>query len=149
VEVAELRDHPLPCFDKAVSNLWMPSQQDRLRRLDGYVFVVAEYNHSITGVLKNPLDQTNMEFGCASPSPRSPMAAPPKPRKPEAVAGRPYGLAWGIGLGRLAIGSGLVQPPEGPWPAPDPVKIADQARRQGAHHARHQPVPVERRRAGL
>ncbi len=29
---------------------------------DGYIFVVAEYNHSITGVLKNALDQAYKEW---------------------------------------------------------------------------------------
>jgi NAD(P)H-dependent FMN reductase len=29
----------------------------------GFVFVVAEYNHSITGVLKNALDQAYKEWG--------------------------------------------------------------------------------------
>jgi NAD(P)H-dependent FMN reductase len=31
--------------------------QETVGRFDGYIFVVAEYNHSITGVLKNALDQ--------------------------------------------------------------------------------------------
>jgi NAD(P)H-dependent FMN reductase len=69
VEVVDLRDHPLPFFDEAASNLWMPSQnpeavrwQETLGRFDGFIFVVAEYNHSITGVLKNALDQAYKEW---------------------------------------------------------------------------------------
>lgn len=31
-------------------------------RFDGFIFVVAEYNHSITGVLKNALDQAYNEW---------------------------------------------------------------------------------------
>jgi NAD(P)H-dependent FMN reductase len=51
------------------SNLWMPSQnpevvrwQETVGLFDGYIFVVAEYNHSITGVLKNALDQAYKEW---------------------------------------------------------------------------------------
>ncbi len=69
VEIVDLRDHPLPFFDEVASNLWMPSQnpeavrwQERIGGFDGYIFVVAEYNHSITGALKNALDQAYKEW---------------------------------------------------------------------------------------
>jgi NAD(P)H-dependent FMN reductase len=69
VELVDLRDHPLPFFDEMASNLWMPSKnpeavrwQQTLARFDGFIFVVAEYNHSITGVLKNALDQAYQEW---------------------------------------------------------------------------------------
>ena len=69
VELVDLRDHPLPFFDEMASNLWMPSQnpeairwQQTIARFDGYIFVVAEYNHSITAVLKNALDQAYKEW---------------------------------------------------------------------------------------
>jgi len=69
VELVDLRDHPLPFFDEMASNMWMPSQnpeavrwQETVGRFDGYIFVVAEYNHSITGVLKNALDQAYKEW---------------------------------------------------------------------------------------
>lgn len=70
VEIVDLRDHPLPFFDEIASSLWMPSQnpealrwQQTIDRYDGYIFAVAEYNHSITGVLKNALDQAYKEWG--------------------------------------------------------------------------------------
>lgn len=69
VEIVDLRDHPLPFFDEVASNLWLPSQnpeavrwQETIGRYDGYIFVVAEYNHSITGALKNALDQAYTEW---------------------------------------------------------------------------------------
>jgi NAD(P)H-dependent FMN reductase len=69
VELVDLRDHPLPFFDEMASNMWMPSQnpeavrwQARLAGFDGFIFVVAEYNHSVTGVLKNALDQAGKEW---------------------------------------------------------------------------------------
>jgi NAD(P)H-dependent FMN reductase len=69
VELIDLRDHPLPFFDEMASNLWMPSVnpeairwQQTIARFDGYIFVVAEYNRSVTGVLKNALDQAYKEW---------------------------------------------------------------------------------------
>ena len=69
VEVVDLRDHPLPFFSEVASNLRAPSQdpeairwQQTIGKFDGYIFVVAEYNHSITGVLKNALDQAYKEW---------------------------------------------------------------------------------------
>jgi NAD(P)H-dependent FMN reductase len=69
VEVVDLRDHLLPFFSEVASNLRMPSQdpeavrwQQTVGKFDGYIFVVAEYNHSITGVLKNALDQAYKEW---------------------------------------------------------------------------------------
>lgn len=68
-ELVDLRDHDLPFFNEPASNLWMPSSdpravawQKRLAGLDGFVFVVAEYNRSITGALKNALDQAYTEW---------------------------------------------------------------------------------------
>lgn len=68
-ELVDLRDQDLPFFNEAASNLWMPSQDPRavawqkmLAGFDGFVFVVAEYNRSITGALKNALDQAYKEW---------------------------------------------------------------------------------------
>ncbi|MFT3665844.1 NADPH-dependent FMN reductase [Piscinibacter sp.] len=68
-EIVDLRDFKLPFFDEVASNAWVPSQnpeavrwQQTVGRYDGYVFVVAEYNHSITGALKNALDQAYKEW---------------------------------------------------------------------------------------
>lgn len=68
-EIVDLRDFPLPFFDEAASNLWAPSQnevavawQKKIASYDGYIFVVAEYNHSITGALKNAFDQAYVEW---------------------------------------------------------------------------------------
>ena len=37
-------------------NLVLIAWLEKLSNLDGYVFIVQEYNHSITGALKNALD---------------------------------------------------------------------------------------------
>jgi NAD(P)H-dependent FMN reductase len=69
VELVDLRDFDLPLFDEVASNAWAPSQspaavkwQKKLAEFDGYIFVVAEYNRSITGALKNALDQAYVEW---------------------------------------------------------------------------------------
>ncbi|MBB6245150.1 NAD(P)H-dependent oxidoreductase [Rhodanobacter sp. A1T4] len=69
VEVVDLRDHPLPYFAEVASTLHAPSKdpeairwQQTIDQYDGYIFVVAEYNHSITGALKNALDQAYKEW---------------------------------------------------------------------------------------
>ncbi|WP_411837195.1 NADPH-dependent FMN reductase [Paracoccus sp. ME4] len=75
-ELVDLRDQDLPFFDEAASNLWAPSEdpravawQQKLAGFDGFMFVVAEYNRSVTGALKNALDQAYKEWN------RKPMTA--------------------------------------------------------------------------
>lgn len=69
VELVDLRDFNLPLFDEPASNMWMPSSdpqaiawQQKLAGYDGFIFVVAEYNHSVTGALKNAMDQAFKEW---------------------------------------------------------------------------------------
>lgn len=69
VELVDLRDYDLPFFNEMASNAWMPSQdakavawQKKIGEFDGYIFVVSEYNRSITGALKNALDQAYVEW---------------------------------------------------------------------------------------
>jgi NAD(P)H-dependent FMN reductase len=68
-EIVDLRDYPLPFFDEVASNAWVPSQnpiaqrwQKKVAEFDGYIFVTAEYNHSIPAVLKNALDYASPEW---------------------------------------------------------------------------------------
>lgn len=75
-DLVDLRDQNLPFFNEVASSLWVPSQdpnaaawQAKLASYDGFVFVVAEYNRSITGALKNALDQAYKEWN------HKPMAA--------------------------------------------------------------------------
>jgi NAD(P)H-dependent FMN reductase len=69
VELVDLRSFDLPLFDEMASNMYMPSSnpqavawQKKIAEFDGYIFVTAEYNHSITGSLKNALDQAYVEW---------------------------------------------------------------------------------------
>jgi NAD(P)H-dependent FMN reductase len=69
VELVDLRDFKLPFFDEKATNMWVPSEnseavrwQQTIARFDGFIFVVAEYNHSITAALKNALDEAYKEW---------------------------------------------------------------------------------------
>ena len=69
VELVDLRDYDLPLFNEMASNMWMPSQdpravkwQNKLAEFDGFIFVTAEYNHSVSASLKNALDQAGKEW---------------------------------------------------------------------------------------
>ncbi|EAQ02953.1 probable reductase [Pseudooceanicola batsensis HTCC2597] len=69
VELVDLKDFDLPFFNEPASNLWMPSSdpkavawQEKIAQFDGFIFAVAEYNHSVSGALKNALDQAYKEW---------------------------------------------------------------------------------------
>lgn len=69
-EVVDLRDYPLPflgenhspTYDGSSRSEVAPRWKQKMAELDGYLFVTAEYNHSIPGVLKNALDHAYAEF---------------------------------------------------------------------------------------
>jgi NAD(P)H-dependent FMN reductase len=71
LEVLDLRDHPLPLYDSAIS----PARANReyqdervvrlgqaLDRADGYIIVTSEYNHGYPASLKNAMDFVFPEF---------------------------------------------------------------------------------------
>ena len=69
VELVDLVDYPLPLFDAPASDLWMPTPnetaakwQAKLSEFDGYIVVAPEYNHSISGALKNAIDWAYKPF---------------------------------------------------------------------------------------
>jgi NAD(P)H-dependent FMN reductase len=62
-ELVDLRDYAMPFFDEPISLNYAPTSneaalrwQKKIGSLDGYIFITAEYNHSVSGVLKNALD---------------------------------------------------------------------------------------------
>ncbi|MDT4947185.1 MAG: hypothetical protein QOH14_3918 [Pseudonocardiales bacterium] len=68
-EIVDLRHYPMPFFEEKVALAYAPTQnptalrwQKKIASLDGYIFVTAEYNHSIPGVLKNALDYLYSEI---------------------------------------------------------------------------------------
>ncbi len=69
VELVDLKSFELPLFNEVASNAWAPSEdpaakawQDKIGQFDGFIFVTPEYNRSITGALKNALDQAYVEW---------------------------------------------------------------------------------------
>ena len=62
-ELVDLADYPLPHLDEPLPPSMGPYQNAHTRewattigRFDGFVFVTPEYNHSMSGVLKNAID---------------------------------------------------------------------------------------------
>ncbi|MDB5451586.1 MAG: putative reductase [Caulobacteraceae bacterium] len=68
-ELIDLRDWPLPFFDEPAPVARTPPKNEvaqrwsaKLDEFDGFLFVTAEYNHSIPAVLKNAIDYAYREF---------------------------------------------------------------------------------------
>jgi NAD(P)H-dependent FMN reductase len=55
-EIVDIKEYKLPFLGESTDNTNIVRWNQKLASLDGFVFVVAEYNHSITGALKNALD---------------------------------------------------------------------------------------------
>jgi len=68
-EVVDIADFELPVWDEATPPSMGPGEKahsrawsQKMAEYDAYVFVVSEYNHSITGALKNALDYLKPEL---------------------------------------------------------------------------------------
>ncbi|MCK6212274.1 NAD(P)H-dependent oxidoreductase [Georgenia sp. EYE_87] len=62
-EIVDIADFNLPVWAEATPPSWGPAASAegqawsaKMAEFDGFVFIVSEYNHSITGALKNALD---------------------------------------------------------------------------------------------
>lgn len=71
VELVDLANYQLPFLDEPISPRYNPNRQinaeagkwvSKIAEADAYVFVTPEYNHSISGVLKNALDYLTFEM---------------------------------------------------------------------------------------
>lgn len=58
-EIVDLIDYHMAFYGTVEVDNEAERFKDKLKQLDGYIFVVAEYNHSIPGVLKNAFDYVN------------------------------------------------------------------------------------------
>mgnify|MGYP001214720146 FL=1 len=54
-EIVDIKDYQLPLMGEAETE-GIDKWNEKLDRLDGFVFIVQEYNHSISASLKNALD---------------------------------------------------------------------------------------------
>jgi NAD(P)H-dependent FMN reductase len=74
VELLDLREWPLPFFQETLATVGdfknptyslpiVKQWNQKIGEGDAYLFVTAEYNHSVPGVLKNALDSVFVSFG--------------------------------------------------------------------------------------
>jgi NAD(P)H-dependent FMN reductase len=74
VEVADLRDWPLPHFgehwgtigdisDPTYSEPLVKAWNNKVKESDAFIVITPEYNHSVPGVLKNAIDTVWLSFG--------------------------------------------------------------------------------------
>lgn len=68
-ELLDIADFELPLLDEAMPAMMAQYSQDHtkkwsqaVQKFDGYIFVTPEYNHSVSGALKNALDYLNVEW---------------------------------------------------------------------------------------
>ncbi len=66
VDVAEynlpLYDEPYPAMVQQYTKEHTKKWSQKINEFDGYIFVTAEYNHSVPGALKNAIDFLNVEW---------------------------------------------------------------------------------------
>ncbi len=61
-EIVDIADFNLPFLGTTSEAEGIKKWSEKLTSLDGFVFIVQEYNHSITGALKNALDLARDEW---------------------------------------------------------------------------------------
>lgn len=71
-ELLDLRDYPLPLFNEPISPSMVKNGEyandtvrkwaAKIKEADGFIIVAPEYNHGISGVLKNALDSVYAEW---------------------------------------------------------------------------------------
>jgi NAD(P)H-dependent FMN reductase len=69
VELVDVADYELPLLDEPTPPMMRQYTKDhtekwsdKIGEADGYIFVAAEYNHSVAGGLKNAIDYLNHEW---------------------------------------------------------------------------------------
>jgi NAD(P)H-dependent FMN reductase len=69
MELVDVADYELPLLDEPVPPLMNKYSKEHTKKwsekiseADGYIFVAAEYNHSVAGGLKNAIDYLNHEW---------------------------------------------------------------------------------------
>jgi NAD(P)H-dependent FMN reductase len=55
-EIVDIKDYKLPLLGEEDATEQATRWNSKLSELDGFIFIVSEYNHSISGALKNALD---------------------------------------------------------------------------------------------
>ncbi len=55
-ELVDIKDYQLPLLGEAEATTNLTKFNEKLASLDGFIFIVSEYNHAMSGALKNALD---------------------------------------------------------------------------------------------
>lgn len=58
-ELVDIQEYDLPFLGTAPAN---PAWNEKIQELDGYIFIAQEYNHGLSGALKNALDSAREEW---------------------------------------------------------------------------------------
>ncbi len=68
-ELVDIADYNLPLYDEPYPAMMQQYTKEhtkkwsqKIQEFDGYIFVTAEYNHSVPGALKNAIDFLNVEW---------------------------------------------------------------------------------------
>ncbi len=61
-ELVDIKDYKLPLLGEGGNLDGFEKWQQKINELDGFVFIVSEYNHSISAALKNALDYLRDEW---------------------------------------------------------------------------------------
>src|SRR5690606_8966656 len=61
-EEVDIKEFNLPLLGEANNPEGFQKWQEKINSIDGFVFIVSEYNHSISGALKNALDYLRDEW---------------------------------------------------------------------------------------
>ncbi len=62
-EIIDIAEYKLPFLGEEMGNEYgIAKWKEKIDSFDGFVFIVQEYNHSITGALKNALDHARGEW---------------------------------------------------------------------------------------
>jgi len=61
-EIVDIKDYNLPLLGEKENKEGIKRWKEKINSLDGFVFIVSEYNHSISAALKNALDYLREEW---------------------------------------------------------------------------------------
>lgn len=61
-EIVDIKDYNLPLLGENTNPEGFKRWQDKISSLDGFIFIVSEYNHSISAALKNAIDYLREEW---------------------------------------------------------------------------------------
>lgn len=61
-EIVDIKDYNLPLLGETTNEEGYKRWKNKIKSLDGFIFIVSEYNHSISAALKNAIDYLRDEW---------------------------------------------------------------------------------------